>query len=918
MVLALFLLSASRPAPALGQAMNANFWVTDGDVSTIAPFGNTLYIGGNFAYVGPNTGGWAELELGGHATSRLPRLDGDVTMTIPDGATGWFIAGTFTHVAGIARPGLAHVLGDGSLAAWSPNPAPAGAVTSIEHQGARLFVASDAGQLIAYDDATGSVVAGWTPQVTGTVSSLAINGTTLFAGGDISFTITSTAASGTGIAAISTTTGAIANFDPAPDAPVTRIQAEGRWLYATGTFTSIGGQPHASLARALIATRVFDAGWNPSVDSPVTALAASDNGLWIGGSFFFVNGGFQERAAVLDTTSGATLGLTPNLAGIDGPVTSLVSHGAFVYLGLSPQLVFNLGGSARPFVVRMFSADGTVDPSYRVLGLSVPTGEPGFVSDLRFTPSGLLVSGKFVSAGGRHQVAVAAIDKLTGSLTPWDPTLAVDEAFPTVASVTAIVPTDHAIYLGGYFTHAGGQLRKSLAAIDPATGRAESWQADLGPTISLAAGSAAALTLYLDKLVVGGAFSSIKGVTKSSLAQVDTVTGAPVAGWTANVSGSVNCLLKVGTTVFVGGGFNNVGGQARVHVAAVNGANGAVLAWNPIVEGVQVQSFANRGDSLYIGGDYSTVAGQNRICLAAVSASAGTLLGWAPSAFGPVRALSVDGPNLITGGEFQFIAGQPTAYLAALDRFTAGLAAGTTTADGNVLALAPDVGALYLGGSFGHLGSSPTAFLGRMGSVDGAGPSIAVVKANGAEYLPVGTRYRFEYAASDPSGVASVDLELSRTGAAGPWTLLAAGTRNTGDFEWLVSAPAVAGNAYLRVTARDFAGNLANDRSDLAFSIGALIASVGPPQADDAAAFTLGPNPARLATALRFTLGAPAQARFRLLDVQGREVWSTPARVFAAGEHQVACELNGVAPGLYFMRFERGSESRTARLVVCR
>ena len=84
------------------------------------------------------------------------------------------------------------------------------------------------------------------------------------------------------------------------------------------------------------------------------------------------------------------------------------------------------------------------------------------------------------------------------------------------------------------------------------------------------------------------------------------------------------------------------------------------------------------------------------------------------------------------------------------------------------------------------------------------------------------------------------------------------------------------------------------------------------------ASFSLGPNPARLGTELRFELGQATRAGFRLLDVQGREVWRSPEQSFAAGAHALPCDLRAVRPGLYFMRFERGSESRTARLAVFR
>ena len=55
---ALFLI----PAVARSQAPETNRWVTDGDVHTIVPWGNTVYVGGSFGYVGPNTGGWTEVD----------------------------------------------------------------------------------------------------------------------------------------------------------------------------------------------------------------------------------------------------------------------------------------------------------------------------------------------------------------------------------------------------------------------------------------------------------------------------------------------------------------------------------------------------------------------------------------------------------------------------------------------------------------------------------------------------------------------------------------------------------------------------------------------------------------------------------------------------------------------------------------
>jgi hypothetical protein len=107
--------------------------------------------------------------------------------------------------------------------------------------------------------------------------------------------------------------------------------------------------------------------------------------------------------------------------------------------------------------------------------------------------------------------------------------------------------------------------------------------------------------------------------------------------------------------------------------------------------------------------------------------------------------------------------------------------------------------------------------------------------------------------------------------------------------------------------------------SDAAFSIGAATTSVDPGAVPGGVlSFALGPNPARLSTNLRFTLQQPMRARFRLVDVQGREVWGSGEQLYEPGAHVVDCELQSLAPGLCVTRFEHANESSTARLIVFR
>ena len=85
-------------------------------VNAVAVSGTTAYVGGDFRYVGPETGGFVALDGStGNAAGHWPVVTGYVKSAISDGSGGWFLAGGFTSVGGLPRTNLAHVLADGSV-----------------------------------------------------------------------------------------------------------------------------------------------------------------------------------------------------------------------------------------------------------------------------------------------------------------------------------------------------------------------------------------------------------------------------------------------------------------------------------------------------------------------------------------------------------------------------------------------------------------------------------------------------------------------------------------------------------------------------------------------------------------------------------------------------------------------------------
>lgn len=209
--------------------------------------------------------------------------------------------------------------------------------------------------------------------------------------------------------------------------------------------------------------------------------------------------------------------------------------------------------------------------------------------------------------------------------------------------------------------------------------------------------------------------------------------------------------------------------------------------------------------------------------------------------------------------------------------------------------------------------------IGEVSSTDVLAPLVEVTAPDGGEVLLTGTNANLAWTASDNVGVTSVDVLLSRSGAAGPFESLAEGLPNTGSWSWAVTAPYTS-TALLRVVARDAAGNAAADTSDAVF---AILATTGVDRGP-ANAFAFAPaypNPMRSAGTFAFALPRESHVRLSVLDVQGREVLVLADETRPAGWHSLAWrngERATLGAGLYFARLQAGGRTFTQRFVLAR
>lgn len=302
-----------------------------------------------------------------------------------------------------------------------------------------------------------------------------------------------------------------------------------------------------------------------------------------------------------------------------------------------------------------------------------------------------IVGGKFGKVGGKVRSNVAAIG-VDGKV---DPTFL--PATDGKVDALAVSSDGSTVYIGGAFTTVNGVPRANLAAVDSSTGALiESWRADTGglnPSVK-------ALTVFGDRLYVGGSFGSIDGTGLKRLVALDAA-GNVDRSFSARANRTVR-EVKVspdGSIVYAGGAFTKLGGQSRFTAGSVDASTGNATSFVPAVDGGNVvtiglspdgslffastdnntvfafqpgvsnspkwlvkmsgntQAMAVSDTEIYMGGHFSQVitTKTKRAYFASLNTADGSVTSWNPQATGGkmgVWALLIDGTQLHAGGVF--------------------------------------------------------------------------------------------------------------------------------------------------------------------------------------------------------------------------------------------------------------------------
>ncbi|MFH1746219.1 MAG: hypothetical protein ABIG44_04165 [Planctomycetota bacterium] len=445
-------------------------------------------------------------------------------------------------------------------------------------------------------------------------------------------------------------------------------------LYAGGFFTSIGGVEVKHIAR-------WDGvSWSPvGSGTPNTApgiwgivhtLAAYDDG---GGAALYVGGGFSIADGVV----------AHKIAKWDGAQYSALNPGHGLYDVVETLEVYDDGGGAALYAGGWFNTAGAVSANYIAKWDGTAWSALGAGMDHRVYGLGvfddgngpaLYAGGQFTSAG---DVSASGIARWDGAA--WT---ALGDGLAYPGEAYALLPFDDgggpALFVGGYFTNAGGVSVNSVAKWD-----GQSWS-DVGGGVDhawLDGGAVYAFAVYDDgsgpALYVGGLFTTAGGADAPLIARWDGQNWSDVGGSIDLVSlyDQVTALAVYddgnGPALYAAGGFAMAGGATAINIARWDGVtwtnvDGELGAHNTGSARALAVFDDGRGPDLYAAGSFSTAGGLAANRVARWDGTRWTALRAGTNSW--IGALTVfddgAGPALYAGGDFTAAGGRGSAYIA--------------------------------------------------------------------------------------------------------------------------------------------------------------------------------------------------------------------------------------------------------------
>ncbi|HKP05111.1 MAG TPA: delta-60 repeat domain-containing protein [Chthoniobacterales bacterium] len=456
-------------------------------------------------------------------------------------------------------------------------------------------------------------------------------------------------------------------------------------------------------------------------------LGANAGKIIISGMFDGVDGHSVRNLARLNPDGSYDTTFYSN-SGTDDILSGLFVQSDDQILGFGHFESFDI--FSRHNIVRLNADNGHVDPGFsteefldydhgaKVLGMAQQA------------------DGKLIAVGQFHSLGAATANNVVRleSNGARDASFSGTGAGPSTWNIaTALVqPGDGKIFLGGYFSSYGGQVRQSIAWAN-SDGSVDNGFAGLGgateygPNIS-------ALALQTDgKVVVAGSFTSYDGTSHNNVLRMNP-DGTLDSSFDAQTDRSTRTLLiQPDGKILISGDFSEVNGLLRRRIARLNSDGTLDLSFDPGT-GPDQSIGALEQDSqgnIYAGGDFTVFDGKPRLSIVKLSSTGEVDPLFNPGgggANGPPGVWALTRPdssgNIVIGGSFTTYNGVTMHRIARVNAITGardtsfnlgGPGFAGPGFDGPVYVLRQGAdGSYYAGGGFGTFNSTGRSHLARL------------------------------------------------------------------------------------------------------------------------------------------------------------------------------------------------------------
>jgi uncharacterized delta-60 repeat protein len=280
----------------------------------------------------------------------------------------------------------------------------------------------------------------------------------------------------------------------------TAVQSDGKIIIA-GSFRYVQTVALNNIAR-MNADGTLDTEFNPNVNGQVSVVAVQANGqILITGAFTSVGGTARNRIARLNADGTLDLSFNPNP---NDRVSSIAvqTDGQILLVGDFTSV----GGVLRNRIARV-DANGTLDAGFILDANSV-------IYCVAVQPNGqILIGGQFTSISGTSCNHIARVDADGAVDTSFNPN-------PNSSVQSVAVQADGKILLGGGFTSVGGITRNRIARVAGHGTLDLSFDPNVNSEINSYAEVKSVAVQADGKILLGGDFTSVGGITRNSIARV--------------------------------------------------------------------------------------------------------------------------------------------------------------------------------------------------------------------------------------------------------------------------------------------------------------------------------------------------------------------------------------------------------------